>query len=178
MSDTSSTETSRSSFRPGSAGARAWGRLDGASFIREVLGGQRWDAPHVAILAYDVVDAGEGRVELAWDVPEALLNPAGIAHGGFLTAVLDDAAGLAVASTYPRFVPQLTVQLSTDFLAPVPRGPRYRVVGEVIRRGRSTSHADAHVLDPDGRILTRVTGVFQPNRRAVPREAWADAGLA
>ncbi len=67
-----------------------------------------------------------------------MLNPAGIAHGGFLVALLDDAAGLACASTYPRFVPQLTVELRSDFVRPVVAGVRHRVIGEVVRHGRSS----------------------------------------
>lgn len=169
MSDTTT-------FRPGSRGADVWPELDGAGFIRH-LGQAGWDAPHVRVLRYRIAEATSGKVTLEWEVPTELLNPAGIAHGGFLTALLDDAAGLAVASTYPRFVPQLTVQLSTDFIGPVLAGATYRVVGEVVRRGRSTSLADASILSPTGEVVTRATGVFQPNRRVVPRDAWADAGL-
>ncbi|MBW3619243.1 MAG: PaaI family thioesterase [Actinobacteria bacterium] len=154
-----------------------WGEVDGARFIADLARGGTWDAPHAQLLGYRIVAVSPGRIELDWEVPEALLNPAGIAHGGFLVALLDDAAGLAVASRYPRFVPQLTVQLTTDFLAAVPPGVTHRVEGTLVRGGRSTNVADAVLRSPDGAVLTRCTGIFQPNRAVVPREHWHEAGL-
>lgn len=132
----------------------------------------------MALLGYEIVNVQPGEVELAWQVPDALLNPAGIAHGGFLVALLDDAGGLAVASNYPRFVPQLTVQLHTDFLAPVLPELTHRVRGRVVRSGRGTNLADAWIEDTDGKLLTRASGIFQPNRRVVPRDRWEEAGIA
>lgn len=155
-----------------------WGEVDAATFIARLADGGSWDAPHAKLLDYRIVDVEPGRVVLDWEVPEVLVNPAGIAHGGFLVALLDDAAGLAAASRYPRFVPQLTVHLATDFIAPVLPGLTHRVEGRLVRGGRSTNLADALLRGPDGTLLTRCTGVFQPNRRVVPRERWDEAGIA
>lgn len=154
-----------------------WMRLDAASFLRERPERPGTRPPHVEVLGYTIEAVEPGEVVLSWQVPELLLNPAGIAHGGFLAALLDDAAGLAVASRYPRFVPQLTVQLHTDFLRPVLPGVTHRVEGSLVRGGRSSNLADARILSPDGQLLTRSSGVFQPNRRMIPREHWEAAGL-
>lgn len=153
-----------------------WSEVDGATFIARLADGGTWDAPHAQLLGYRIVEATPGRVVLDWEVPDVLLNPAGIAHGGFLVALLDDAAGLAAASRYPRFVPQLTVQLSTDFLGAVAPGVTHRIEGTLVRGGRSNV-ADALLRGPDGTLLTRCTGIFQPNRRVVPRERWEEAGI-
>lgn len=154
-----------------------WGEVDGATFIARLVADGSWGAPHAQLLGYRVAEVRPGAIVLSWEVPEVLLNPAGIAHGGFLVALLDDAAGLAAASRYPRFVPQLTVQLHTDFLAPVPPGAPYRVEGTLVRGGRSTNLADAVIRGPEGDVLARCSGVFQPNRRVVPRERWDEAGI-
>lgn len=154
-----------------------WPTLDAAGFIRRLSAGGTWDAPHAQLLAYRITEAEPGSVIMEWEVPAHLLNPAGIAHGGFLVAVLDDAAGLAAASRYPRFVPQLTVQLHTDFLAPVLPGVTHRIEGQLVRGGRSTNLADARVISPDGEVLARCSGVFQPNRGVLPRDRWEEAGL-
>lgn len=155
-----------------------WDEVDGVGFIEAMGRGDIPKAHHAALLDYRIEDVRSGWLELAWEVPEALLNPAGIAHGGFLVALLDDAAGLACASTYPRFVPQLTVELRSDFVRPVRAGVRHRVVGEVVRTGRSSNLADARIEGPDGELLARTTGTFMPNRRAVPEERWSEAGIA
>lgn len=154
-----------------------WGEVDGATFISRLSDGGTWDAPHAQLLGYRIASVAPGHIVLDWEVPELLLNPAGIAHGGFLVALLDDAAGLAAASRYPRFVPQLTVQLSTDFLGPVAPGVTHRVEGRLVRGGRSTNVADAVLHGPEGEVLTRCTGIFQPNRGVIPRDRWTEAGL-
>lgn len=159
------------------ADVERWRRLDAAGFLRERPAEPGSRAPHVEVLGYRLEEVEVGSVVLSWQVPDHLLNPAGIAHGGFLVALLDDAAGLAAASRYPRFVPQLTVQLHTDFLKPVLPGITHRVEGTLVRGGRSSNLADARILSPDGELLTRSTGVFQPNRRLIPRELWEEAGL-
>lgn len=157
--------------------ATAWSTMTSTEFMAWMRD-RGVTAPHVELLGYHVERYEAGHVELVWEVPRALLNPANIAHGGFLAAILDDAAGMAIASSYDRWVPQLTVHLNVDYLAPVAAGLAHRVEGRLVRRGRSTSLADATIRSPDGTLLARGSGVFQPNRRMVPRSMWEAAGLA
>ena len=166
-------ESSPQEFRRwlGSFDVRPKRRIDGTEAVRGA-------SPHSSLLDYRLLpDDDSGVVAFAWVVPEVLLNPAGIAHGGFLAAILDDAAGLAVTEGFARWVPHLTVHLSVDYLAPVLPDIEHRVEGELIRHGRSSSLGDSRILDPDGKLCARASGVFQPNRRMMPRELWADAGL-
>ena len=153
-----------------------WLSLSAIDFM-SWMGEQGVTAPHVDLLGYKVVRMDPGDIELTWRVPDALLNPANIAHGGFLAAILDDASGMSIASARDRWVPQLTVKLSVDYLAPVHAERDHVVRGTCIRTGRSTSLADATITDPDGTLLARGSAVFQPNRRAIPREHWDALGL-
>ena len=155
----------------------AWGSMSSPAFITWMRD-EGITAPHVELLGYRTAGIEPGRSELTWSVPTALLNPVGIAHGGFLAAILDDAAGIAAASTFARWVPMLTVHLNVDYIAPVAPGIEHRVTGTVVRPGRTSLLSDAEIRDPDGRLLARGSGVFQPNRRVIPKDRWADAGLA
>jgi uncharacterized protein (TIGR00369 family) len=157
--------------------AEAWSTMSSRAFMAWMRD-RGVTAPHVELLGYEVVTYDVGSCELTWTVPRSLLNPANIAHGGFLAAILDDACGMSIASSYDRWVPQLTVNLNVDYLAPVHADVEHRVHGRLVRRGRSTSLADATITDPDGTLCARASGVFQPNRRMVPRAMWAEAGLA
>ncbi len=157
--------------------AEAWSTMTSTEFMTWMRD-QGVTAPHVELLGYEVQAYEPGHVQLTWQVPRPLLNPANIAHGGFLAAILDDACGMAIASSYERWVPQLTVNLHVDYLAPVAADVTHRVEGRLVRRGRSTSLADATIAGPDGTLLARSSGVFQPNRRMIPREQWTAAGLA
>lgn len=159
-----------------SSWGQVWASTDAVGFM-SWMREQGVTAPHLELLGYRVDHYEPGVSELIWRVPPPLLNPAGIAHGGFLAAILDDAAGMAAASAYPRWVPQLTVHLSVDYLAPVRPDRDHRVSGRVIRHGKGSSLSDATITDPDGTLLARGSGVFQPNRRMVPRDLWAEAGL-
>lgn len=152
-------------------------RTSTADEFRDWLGKQQVIAEHAQLLDYRLRPSEDGVVVLSWTVPDLLLNPAGIAHGGFLAAILDDAAGMAVAGGFRRWVPQLTVHLSVDYLRPVLPEIEHRVEGELVRHGRSSSLGDSRILDPDGRVCARASGVFQPNRRMVPRSMWDEAGL-
>lgn len=154
----------------------AWSTMSSAEFM-SWMRDRGVTAPHVELLGYQVVAYEPGHCRLRWQVPRPLLNPANIAHGGFLAAILDDACGMAIASSYDRWVPQLTVNLHVDYLAPVSAGVAHQVEGRLVRRGRSTSLADATITSPDGALLARASGVFQPNRQMVPREHWDAAGL-
>ena len=155
----------------------AWSTMSSIEFM-DWMREQGITAPHVDLLGYTVERYDAGQALLSWQVPRPLLNPANIAHGGFLAAMLDDAAGMATASSYDRWVPQLTVNLHVDYLAPVHADVVHRVEGILVRRGRSTSLADARISTPDGTLCARAAGVFQPNRRMVPRDMWQVAGLA
>lgn len=157
--------------------ATAWSSMSATEFMTWMRE-QGVTTAHVELLGYEVESFEAGHAVLSWQVPQALLNPANIAHGGFLAAILDDAAGMAVGSTYDRWVPQLTISLNVDYLAPVHAGLAHRVEGRLVRRGRSTNLADASITSPEGQLLARASGVFQPNRRMVPRDAWELAGLA
>ena len=157
--------------------ASAWSTMTSIEFMAWMRE-QGVTAPHVELLGYEVVSYDAGSCELTWTVPRPLLNPANIAHGGFLAAILDDACGMSIASSYDRWVPQLTVNLNVDYLAPVHADVAHVVEGTMVRRGRSTSLADATISTPDGVLCARASGVFQPNRRMVPRDHWEAAGLA
>ena len=156
--------------------AEAWSTMTSAEFMAWMRE-QGVTAPHVELLGYQVEHYQPGSCLLTWTVPRPLLNPANIAHGGFLAAILDDACGMSIASSYDRWVPQLTVNLNVDYLAPVHADVEHRVEGTLVRRGRSTSLADATISAPDGTLCARASGVFQPNRRMVPRDHWEAAGL-
>jgi uncharacterized protein (TIGR00369 family) len=114
-------------------------------------------------LGVRIAEVDMGDVTLLWAPDGALRNPAGSVHGGFISGVLDMAAGLAAASAREVFTHHLTLEIHVDFLAPVRTGHEHRVVGTVLRTGRSSSLAHAWVYD--GRsTLAQARATFVPNR--------------
>lgn len=150
--------------RPDADQIAIWRERDAVGFIQAIADGELDPAPHFAHLGLRVIGATPGSVELAWEPDERVCNPAGLVHGGYVSVVCDDAAGMAAASLGERFAPMLTLELRTEFLRPILPGQRYTVTGEAVHAGKTRSISDARIAAPDGRLLARGTGSFVTNR--------------
>ncbi|OGB25457.1 MAG: phenylacetic acid degradation protein [Burkholderiales bacterium RIFCSPLOWO2_02_FULL_57_36] len=80
------------------------------------------------------VDFDTGAIEIEFEGKEEFINPAGKIQGGFLSAMLDDTMGPALAATLKadEFAP--TLDLHVQFLSPAVPG-KLHGVGRVVRRG-------------------------------------------
>jgi uncharacterized protein (TIGR00369 family) len=124
--------------------------------------GPFWDAiegraplpPAAATLGWELVaiDADEGTIEVAFAASEAFLNPAGFIQGGFLTAMLDDTLGPALAASLGPGDLALTTDLHVQFLRPARPG---RLVGRgrVVRRGKDVGFLAGELVDQEGTVL-------------------------
>ena len=100
-------------------------------------------------------DTGIGRIRF---IPgEGLMNPAGTVLGGYLSAMLDDVAGLATWYTCgERWF--ATVQMSTSFM----RGAKIdeALIGEAVvaSNGKRQAFVDATLtLEADGKVVAKAT---------------------
>lgn len=78
---------------------------------------------------------GEGWCYAVWST-QAHLNPAGVVHGGLLATLADHAISTVAWEAAGR-VPCVTVQLDTQFLAPVPTGVLIEARAQLVRRTAS-----------------------------------------
>lgn len=90
-------------------------------------------------------------------VGAALEGPPGYAHGGSLTALLDEAMG---ASAWYAGYRVLAVHLSADFKRPVPVGAEIRVTAQVERREGRKVFTTGAILLPDGTLAVSGSGIF------------------
>lgn len=107
----------------------------------------------------------DGRVEAVIDVREEHLNEGGVVHGGLLATALDVVMGSAVVATLDLEGGEwcATQSLTTDFVRPVTDGT-IRAVGEIDRRGSLAANVSGEVLDEEGRVCARATGVWAVRR--------------
>lgn len=145
-----------------------WGQTDAAGFLRAIGQGLIPPSPHQEHTGVRIDLAEPGHVELEWKPLAHICNRAGIVHGGYLAIVLDDAAGLAGASTGERFIPMLTMDLRIEYIRPALPDMTYRAIGTLVHAGKTRLIADARVQDADGRVLARASGSFTPNRAFLP----------
>ena len=81
----------------------------------------------------------------------------GIAHGGMVSALVDDLLGYAL---YLVLEPGVTRRLEVDFLRPVLVGTSYVVRGRVDRHDGRKVFTSCEGTAPDGTVVFRATALF------------------
>ena len=130
----------------------------GEAFAHRLDRGARHDlgsTTATTTLGWSLVDADteRGEVEVAFEASKAFLNPAGTVHGGFLTAMLDDTMGPALAITLDSGQYGATVDIRVSFLRPARPG---RLVGRgrVVHRGGTIAFLAGELLERARDMLT------------------------
>lgn len=100
--------------------------------------------------------------------PEDLCGFKGVAHGGIITAVLDEAMGWAAAYNARRIC--VAAELTVRFVKPVLASNPVHVEARMERDRRRVIEASADMRDPDGEVLVRAFGKFMPLEPAHARE--------
>jgi uncharacterized protein (TIGR00369 family) len=105
-------------------------------------------------LGWSLVDANpeRGEIEVSFEATADFLNPAGTVQGGFLTAMLDDTMGPALAATLEPGLFGATLELKVSFLRPAKPG---RLVGRgrVVHSGSTIAFLSGELLDESGRVV-------------------------
>ena len=102
----------------------------------------------------------DGHAEMSWTPTPDMANPFGSVHGGIIATLIDEVTGAAVTSAIESATAP-TVSLNVDYLYAIPIGGTYTALGEIIRMGRAMAIADARILDQEGKLLARGTGIYQ-----------------
>jgi uncharacterized protein (TIGR00369 family) len=91
------------------------------------------------------VEAGE--VEIHLPHGPTICQQHGFVHAGIVSTALDSACGYAAASLMPADAGVLTIEFKVNLLAPA-RGPLLRLVGTVVKAGRTISVVEGRALQP------------------------------
>lgn len=114
-------------------------------------------------------DTAPGRVETNWVVGEQYQGFPGIAHGGILASVLDEAATRTIlgANGSRRIV--VTVSMEVRYRKPVPLNAPLRVIGEVTDDKGEIIQASSRIEDESGQILATAKVVLMEAPSALLR---------
>jgi len=133
--------------------------------------------PHAMALGFTVVDAkpGETWLKVPFD-PKLVGNPAtGVIHGGVITTLLDNAAGVAVATALPELRSIATLDLRIDYMKPAT--PGLDVIGYVrcykVTRHVASVPGPAYHEDPNDPIATTAMTFMLGANRTLPSAAAA-----
>jgi uncharacterized protein (TIGR00369 family) len=112
----------------------------------------------MATLGATLAELEPGRVVITLPWAQALTQQHGFLHAGMVSTALDSACGYAAMSLMPADASVLTIEFKVNLLAPA-QGESFRMVGQVIKAGRSVSVAEGHAYarregQPDKLIAT------------------------
>ncbi len=116
-------------------------------------------SPYDHHMAFQLVDASQGRAVYEVQVGPSLANPTGRLHGGVLAGLADSAMGAAFLTTLAPGASGTNLDLHIDFLRPTQQG-KLRAHATVIKAGRTISRLTCEVTDEAGQLVARANSSF------------------
>ena len=98
------------------------------------------------------VERDSGTVRVEFEPKPEFANPRGDIQGGFLAAMLDDALGMALATTLGADESAVTLEMKVSFLRSAELGTLLGE-GRVVHRGRSIAFLEGALRSTDGDTL-------------------------
>lgn len=90
---------------------------------------------------------------------ECHTNSRGLAHGGLIAALADNAMGLSCGLHVENVAGLVTVGLAVDFLSSATTGQWLEVVPEVVKAGGTLAFAQC-LVTADGKVCARANATF------------------
>ena len=132
--------------------------MTGLEFVRGLVSDALPLGTMARTLAYDIVEAEEGRVVITAQPGADLLNPNGTIHGEFAATLLDSCMGLAIRTMLPRGVGSTTLEFKISFLRAVIADSGVLLAeGKAITSGRRIGAAEGWLRSLDARLLAHGT---------------------
>lgn len=103
------------------------------------------------------VDSAAGRVRMKFQPGPECCNPMGNVQGGFVVAMLDDAAAFAAIVKSGERIGIPTIELKASFLAPAKAGVPLFAEGRCLKLGKRIAFMEADLFDEAGNLLARLT---------------------
>lgn len=120
--------------------------------------------PTAALLGTTVVavDSAAGTVRLRFEPKPEFAKPMGNVQGGFIVAMLDDAAALAAIVKAGTRITVPTVELKASFFGPAKLGQPLFAEGRCLKLGRRIVFMEADLRDAAGTLLARLSASALP----------------
>jgi uncharacterized protein (TIGR00369 family) len=120
-------------------------------------------APVAGLVGFRLVSFENGAARIELQAGPRHHNPMGIVHGGILCDLADAAMGVAMAASLEEGESFATLQLSASYLRPV-RDGLLIATGRLVQRGRNVGHAEAEIVDAEGKPVARLTSTCMVTR--------------
>ncbi|MCP3930642.1 MAG: PaaI family thioesterase [Bacteroidetes bacterium] len=108
----------------------------------------------------DFYELENGELFATFTAQEGHQSYPGIAHGGVLTAILDEIIGRAIMMKYDDPVWGATVELNMKFKKPVSTNTKLRAIARITEENDKIFKGTGEILLPDGQIAVKGFGTF------------------
>jgi len=110
--------------------------------------------PAARLLGREILssDAATGEVKLRFIAKPEFANRHGTVQGGFLAAMLDSAAGMAVMLSLPPEQTAVTTRLDVSYLKPASIGPLH-ATSRIVRRDARSADVEASLTNESGLVV-------------------------
>ena len=127
------------------------------------------ESPAAALLGREVlaIDAATQAIRLRYLARPEFANRHGTVQGGFLAAMLDSAAGLALVSVLPAGTTAVTARLDVAFLKPASLGPLLAHARVTALSDRSAS-VHEELTDREGSVLATAEAALRLRKTRTP----------
>jgi len=113
-------------------------------------------SPFANWLKGTLIDVNEKAIKIEYTIRPDMVNPAQIAHGGILAAMVDEVMGtLVYASNHPNFFASLN--LNIDFLSAAPINTKVIVYCEILKKGRNIYNLKGEITNEAGKLICVAT---------------------
>jgi uncharacterized protein (TIGR00369 family) len=127
--------------------------------VTELVRRRMKESSSTELLGFDVESVHEGRAIFRLDVRPNHKQIHGVVHGGILAALADTTAAIAAYTTIPKGTEIATVELSINYLEPVPGG-RIKADARVLRSGRNFVVTECEIFNEDGSLAAKALLTF------------------
>jgi uncharacterized protein (TIGR00369 family) len=127
--------------------------------VTELVRRRMKESRSTELLGFDVESVHAGRAIFRLDVKPNHKQIHGVVHGGILAALADTTAAIAAYTAIPRGTEIATVELSINYLEPVPGG-RIKADARVLRAGRNFVVTECEIFNEDGSLAAKALLTF------------------
>jgi uncharacterized protein (TIGR00369 family) len=131
--------------------------LSGVEQLKLAFQGEELAAPIARTLDYRLTEVEEGRVVFEGTPTQAVYNPIGTVHGGWMATLLDSACACAVHSMLKPGQVYTTLEIKTVFHRALTEGVPVRCIGTILQVGRKAGFSEARLEGLDGKLYATAT---------------------
>ena len=117
-------------------------------------------------LGIELLEWSNGHSVIALEVTQRLGNRLGMAHGGVIATLADQALGLAWRSAAPDRTPGGTINLSINFIAP--GNGRLSAEGQLVKLTGSCAFCEGKIYNAQRELIATAQGAFSARRPKSP----------